>query len=73
MKQVSNVQSFEKLLGICTGFGGAPGQQNLRAEKLSDLLNQVNIPYPAKNKLTIIHQITNHKSKNTNHQSIINH
>ncbi len=43
MTHVTNVQSFEKLLGICTGFGGAynPGQQNLRVENLSDLLKQV--------------------------------
>ncbi len=42
MTHVNNVQSFEKLLGICTGFGGAynPGQQNLRVENLSDLLKQ---------------------------------
>ncbi len=60
MKQVSNMQSFEKLLGICTGLG-APGQQNLRVENLSDLLKLVNIRYPATNTLTIIHQITIHQ------------
>ncbi len=40
MSHVHNVQSFEKLLGICTGYGGSynPGQQNLRVENLSDLL-----------------------------------
>jgi len=42
MTHVSNVQSFEKLLGICTGYGGSynPGKQNLRVEILSDLLKQ---------------------------------
>jgi hypothetical protein len=40
MSHIKNVQSFEKLLGICTGYGGSynPGQQNLRVENLSDLL-----------------------------------
>jgi hypothetical protein len=40
MSHINNVQSFEKLLGICTGYGGTynPGQQNLRVENLSDLL-----------------------------------
>lgn len=42
MTHVSNVQSFEKLLGICTGFGGSynPGQQNLRIENLTAMLKQ---------------------------------
>jgi hypothetical protein len=40
MGHIHNVQSFEKLLGICTGYGGNynPGKQNLRVENLSDLL-----------------------------------
>ena len=44
MTHVSNVQSFEKLLGICTGFGGSynPGKQNLRIENLTKLLMQAN-------------------------------
>jgi hypothetical protein len=42
MTHVNNVQSFEKLLGICTGYGGSynPGKQNLRVENLSNLLMQ---------------------------------
>ena len=44
MTHVSNVQSFEKLLGICTGLGGSynPGKQNLRVENLTKLLMQAN-------------------------------
>jgi hypothetical protein len=40
MSHINNVQSFEKLLGICTGYGGTynPGQQNLRVENLSVIL-----------------------------------
>jgi hypothetical protein len=40
MTHVSNVQSFEKLLGICTGLGGSynPGKQNLRIENLNATL-----------------------------------
>jgi hypothetical protein len=42
MTHVSNVQSFEKLLGICTGLGGSynPGKQNLRIENLNAMLKQ---------------------------------
>jgi hypothetical protein len=42
MTHVSNVQSFEKLLGICTGLGGSynPGKQNLRIENLNAMLTQ---------------------------------
>ncbi len=42
MTHVTNVQSFEKLVGICTGYGGSynPGQQNLRIENLMALLMQ---------------------------------
>lgn len=42
MTAVSNMQAFEKLVGICTGFGGKynPGRQNLRVENLSDILMQ---------------------------------
>jgi hypothetical protein len=42
MTTVMNLQSFEKLLGICTGYGGKynPGRQNLRVENLSDMLMQ---------------------------------
>ena len=42
MTHVSNVQSFEKLLGICTGLGGSynPGKQNLRIENLNAMLSQ---------------------------------
>jgi hypothetical protein len=37
-----NMQSFEKLLGICTGYGGKynPGRPNLRVENLSVMLQQ---------------------------------
>ena len=46
MTTVMNMQSFEKLLGICTGFGGKynPGRQNLRVENLSVMLDQARDP-----------------------------
>ncbi len=42
MTHVMNLQSFEKLLGICTRYGGKynPGRPNLRVENLSDMLNE---------------------------------
>lgn len=42
MTTVMNMQSFEKLLGICTGYGGKynPGRPNLRVENLSVMLQQ---------------------------------
>jgi hypothetical protein len=42
MTTVINLQSFEKLMGVCTGYGGKynPGRQNLRVENLSDMLKQ---------------------------------
>jgi hypothetical protein len=42
MTTVTNLQSFEKLLGICTRYGGKynPGRPNLRVENLSDMLMQ---------------------------------
>lgn len=42
MTAVNNMQAFEKLVGICTGFGGKynPGRQNLRLETLTELLQQ---------------------------------
>lgn len=42
MTPVMNLQSFEKLLGICTRYGGKynPGRPNLRVENLSDMLNE---------------------------------
>ncbi len=42
MTTVMNMQSFEKLVGICTGYGGKyhPGRQNLRVENLSVMLQQ---------------------------------
>ncbi len=42
MTTVITMQSFEKLVGICTGYGGKynPGRQNLRVENLSDMLKQ---------------------------------
>jgi hypothetical protein len=40
MSHIKNVDSFEKLLAVCTGYGGEynHGQQNLRLEYLSALL-----------------------------------
>lgn len=40
MSNTKNVQSFEKLLGICTGLGGSynPGQQNLQVKNMNALL-----------------------------------
>jgi hypothetical protein len=42
MTTVMNLQSFEKLLGICTGYGGKynPGRQTLRVENLLVMLKQ---------------------------------
>ncbi len=42
MTHVTNVQSFEKLLGICTGLGGSynPGKQNLRIENATAMLKE---------------------------------
>lgn len=42
MSHVKNLQSFEKLLGICTGYGGTynPGQQNLQVSALATLMRQ---------------------------------
>jgi cell pole-organizing protein PopZ len=42
MTTVTNLQSFEKLLGICTRYGGKynPGRPNLRVENLSDMRNE---------------------------------
>jgi hypothetical protein len=41
MSQVKNMQSFDKVIRICTGLGGTynPGQQNLQVEALINLLN----------------------------------
>jgi hypothetical protein len=41
MSHVKNVQAFEKLAGLCTGYGGAynPGQQNLQVNALVTRLN----------------------------------
>jgi DNA-binding protein H-NS len=43
MTKVNTMQSFEKLLGICTGYGGKynPGRQNLRIESMSNQLEEV--------------------------------
>ncbi|HOX82210.1 MAG TPA: hypothetical protein PLJ60_16505 [Chryseolinea sp.] len=42
MSHAKNVEAFEKLLGICTGYGEEykPGSTNLRTERLSDLLTR---------------------------------
>ncbi len=42
MSHAKNVEAFEKLLGICTGYGEEykPGSTNLRTESLSDLLTR---------------------------------
>lgn len=41
MSHVKNVQAFEKLTGICTGYEGQynPGQQNLQVDALITMLN----------------------------------
>lgn len=41
MSHVKNVQAFEKLTGLCTGYGGSynPGQQNLQVDALIAKLN----------------------------------
>lgn len=40
MSNIKNMQAFEKLAGICTGYGGSykPGQQTLQADALTALL-----------------------------------
>lgn len=42
MSNVKNVEAFNRLIGICTGYGEeyTPGSPNLRVESLSDLLNR---------------------------------
>lgn len=42
MSNIKNVEAFGKLMGICTGYGGAykPGQQNLRVNAMATLLTQ---------------------------------
>lgn len=42
MSNSKNVEAFNRLIGICTGYGGtySPGSPNLRVESLSELLNQ---------------------------------
>lgn len=42
MSNSKNVEAFNRLIGICTGYGGtySPGSPNLRVESLSGLLNQ---------------------------------
>lgn len=42
MSNFENVEAFNRLIGICTGYGGAytPGSPNLRIERLSELLTQ---------------------------------
>ncbi len=42
MSHIKNVQSFEKLLGICTGLGEEyqPGNQKLQVEAMTTLLSQ---------------------------------
>lgn len=45
MAHIKNVDSFEKLLAICTGYGGQynPGQQNLQLVSLSSMLGNARI------------------------------
>lgn len=40
MSHVKNMQAFEKLMGVCTGLGGAynPGKQNLQVNAMTTLL-----------------------------------
>lgn len=42
MSNLKNVESFNKLISLYTGYGGTqvPGSPNLRVERLSELLNQ---------------------------------
>lgn len=42
MSHIKNVQSLEKLLGICTGFGESyqPGKQKLQVEAMAALVSQ---------------------------------
>jgi len=43
MTNVKTMQAFEKLLGVCTGYGGKynPGRPNLRIESMSNQLEEV--------------------------------
>lgn len=45
MTNVKNMQAFEKLIGICTGYGGKynPSRQNLRIESMSNQLEEVRV------------------------------
>lgn len=40
MSNLKNVEAFNRLIGLCTGYGGTyvPGSPNLRVESLSELL-----------------------------------
>jgi hypothetical protein len=40
MSHVKNLQAFEKLTGLCTGYGGSynPGKQNLQVKAMSTLM-----------------------------------
>ena len=41
MSHVKNLQSFDKVIRICTGLGGTynPGQQNLQVNVMATLMN----------------------------------
>lgn len=42
MSNLKNVEALNRLIGLCTGYGGTyvPGSPNLRVERLSELLTQ---------------------------------
>jgi len=66
MSHVKNLQSFEKLLGICTGYGGTynPGQQNLQVSALTTLMRQ------ARESLTTVNAAKTAYDNATNHREV---
>jgi hypothetical protein len=62
MAHVKNVEAFEKLKGICTGYGGAynPGQQNLQVDALNTLfINAEQAIYKVMEAQTVYNNVTN--------------
>jgi hypothetical protein len=57
MTHVKNVQAFEKLTGICTGYGGhyKPGQQNLQVNAMITLLNSAQQAMEAVNEAQVFY------------------
>jgi hypothetical protein len=66
MSHVKNVQAFEKLTGLCTGYGGAynPGQQNLQVDALIARLNNAQqVLMEVTEKQTVYDKATNSRER----------